>query len=180
MGTLLQVAGVAVLWILLFGFNDWAFWYFDSAHVISWVFLPAALRLLGVMLFGWRAALGLFFGALATNGAAFENSMAQSLTVAALSGLGALTALHLTMHILKMPLTLHGLTPRRLAVFALIGALCNVVPHNLFFWAIGLLPDPFSGLVPMFVGDLTGILIVLYTLRAALLLIERRMRVPAP
>lgn len=180
MGPLLQVAGVAALWFVLFRFNDWAFGYFDHAQVISWVFLPAALRLLGVMLFGWPAALGLFFGALATNGAAFADSIAQSLIVVALSGLGALAALHLTTRILQMPLTLHGLTPRRLAVFALVGALCNVVPHNLFFWTIGLQPNPFAGLVPMFVGDLAGILIVLYTLRAALLLIERHMRVPTP
>ncbi|MEJ8857460.1 hypothetical protein WKW79_23015 [Variovorax robiniae] len=180
MASVLQVAGVAALWFVLFSLNDWAFGYLDQAHVISWVFLPAALRLLGVLLFGRWAALGLFLGALATNGTAFGHSMAQSVSVAALSGLGALGALHLTTRILQVPPTLRGLTAGRLAVFAVVGALCNVIPHNLFFWAVGLQPNPFVGLVPMFIGDLAGIVIVLYGLRGVLLLIERRMRVRTP
>ena len=180
MAAVFQVAGVAALWVALFRLNDWAFGYFDQAQVISWVFLPAALRLLGVLVLGQRAALGLFFGALATNGAAFEHSIAQSVSVASISSLGALGAIHLTTRLLQVPPTLRGLTAGRLAVFAVVGALCNVVPHNLFFWTVGLQPNPFVGLVPMFVGDLAGIVIVLYTLRGVLLLIGRRMRVRAP
>lgn len=178
---LLQSVGTAVAWVLLFHLNEYLFGAFDLAKVlISWVFLPAAVRLLSVMLFGWRGALGLWLGTLLTNGASYEGLSLMSLTVATLSALGPLVAVYVAMRWLRVPLNLRGLTASELTVFAVVGALCNVVPHNLFFWSIGMTSSPFGGLVPMFIGDLLGTVLVLYTLRFALVTLERFVRFPTP
>ena len=177
MAAALQVVGTAVAWVILFNLNAWFFGYFDWAHVISWVFLPAAVRLLGVMALGVRGAAGVFLGTLWTNDAVFGNHLGVSLFVATLSAMGPLIAVHLSARILRVPLDLQGLTSGQLTVFALMGALCNVIPHNLFFWSAGLASSPGS-LGAMFVGDLVGTVLVLYSLRGLLLMLERLAKNP--
>ena len=165
--------------MLLFRLNAWAFGYFEwAAAVISWVFLPAAVRLLSVMLLGRRGAMGLWIGTLITNEAVFGGDKFESIAVATLSATGPLVAVYLTMRWLKVPLNLRGLTTPHLTIFAIVGAFCNVIPHNLFFWLAGITPNPFGGLIPMFVGDVAGTVIVLYTLRGLLVASGRFVRFP--
>lgn len=161
--TVLQVLGTAAVWLGLFRLNEWLFGYVGLSLVISWVFVPAAVRLLSVMMFGVRGALGLWIGALLTNHA-FASTW-QSLVVAFLSSGGPLLAMYIGRHWLRLPASLHGLTAGKLFQLSVFAALCNAVPHNVFFWTIDLRPDPLSGIGPMFIGDLLGILLVLYTLR---------------
>ncbi len=175
----LQVGVALCAWLVLFSLNGWLLAYFDWAPVISWVFLPAAARLLSVMLFNWRGALGIWLGTLLTNGAVFGGHPYQSQAVAAMSALGPLVAVYLTTRWLQVPMSLRGLTVSQLVVFSLVGAVCNVVPHNLFFWAIGITSSPVVGLIPMFIGDILGIVVVLYLLRAVLIATERFARFPA-
>ena len=40
---------VALLWVLLFRLNRWAFSSIDVTVFISWIFLPAAIRMLAIM-----------------------------------------------------------------------------------------------------------------------------------
>mgnify|MGYP003584127937 CR=1 FL=1 len=177
-----QIVGTATAWYLLFHLNEFLFGSFDWAKVfISWVFLPAAARLLSVMLFGWRGALGLWLGTLLTNEGSYGGGLSpMSLTVATLSATGPLIAVQLTMHGHRVPMNLRGLTAGQLTVFAVVGALCNVVPHNVFFWLAGMTSSPVGGVVPMFVGDLLGTVLVLYALRFALVTLERFVRFPTP
>lgn len=64
--------------------------------------------------------------------------------------------------------------PAGVRVLAVLSALCNVLQHNLFFWLAGIRADPFGGLLPMFAGDLAGIVVVLYAARLVLRLVDRR------
>jgi len=177
----LQVCMTACVWVIVFRLNTWFFGAFEWAElVINWIFLPAAVRLLSVMLFGWRGALGIWFGTMyLTHGTVFESNLFEALGVATLSALGPLVAVSLTMRHLKIQLDLQGLTANRLVVFAVVGALCNVIPHNLFFWIIGIAANPFDGVFPMFIGDILGTVIVFYTLRSLLVALERFMQRPS-
>lgn len=169
---LLQVLGTVGAWIGLFKLNAWFFGYFEWTQEISWIFLPAAVRLLCVMLFNWRGALGLWLGTLVTNEPEFGNDLLQSLVVATISATGPLTAMYFTMRYLKVSMDLRELTAGKLTVFAFVAALCNAAPHNLFFWVTGHASSPFTGLIPMFVGDIAGTVLVLYLLRGALVATE--------
>jgi hypothetical protein len=155
-------AGVAIAWVVLYEINSWLFSDLHISGFISWIFLPAAIRMLAVMIGGWAGALGLFVGALLTNLELLRYEPFNVLVMAALSALGPLLAVYLCTRWLKLPNDLTGLQRSQLLVFAAVGAVFNAFPHNLYFYMTGLSPDAWSGILPMFVGDLVGALAVLY------------------
>jgi hypothetical protein len=159
---ILFVMGVTIAWIALFQLNNLLFSDINLSSFISWIFLPAAIRMLAVMINGWAGALGLFFGAILTNLSQLDLEPFNVLVLAGLSALGPLAAVHLCTRWLQLPVDLAGLKRSQLLVLAVVGAIFNVFPHNLFFYMTGMSDDAWSGVLPMFVGDLAGTLIVLY------------------
>ena len=165
---------VALLWVLLFRLNQWAFSSFEITVFITWVFLPAAIRMLAVMACGWVGALGLFAGALFTNQTNSSGGLTDGLVLAFLSAAGALVAFWCCTRLLRLPSNLTGLTARQLLVFAITGAMFNAVPHNIYFYLSDRMASPIEGLVPMFLGDLLGTVVVLYAVSFALRLMFKR------
>ncbi len=165
---------VALLWLLLFRLNQWAFSSFEVTVFITWVFLPAAIRMLAVMVCDWVGALGLFAGALFTNQTDPTGELTDGLMLAFLSATGPLVAFWFCTRFLSLPSNLTGLTARQLLVFATMGAVFNAVPHNIYFYLSGRMASPIEGLVPMFFGDLLGTVVVLYAVSFALRLIFKR------
>ena len=165
---------VAMLWVLLFRLNRWAFSSFDVTVFISWIFLPAAIRMLAIMACDWVGAVGLFAGALFTNQADPTISLTDGIVLAFLSAIGPLLAFWFCTRLLRLPSTLTGLTAKQLLVFAAVGALLNAVPHNIYFYFSDRMTSPIEGLIPMFLGDLLGTLFVLYAASFALRLMFKR------
>ena len=159
---ILFALGVAIAWTALFQLNNLLFSDINLSSFISWIFLPAAIRMLAVMIGGWAGTLGLFCGAILTNLSQIELEPLNVLVLAGLSALGPLAAVHLCTRWLQLPVDFTGLQRSQLLVFAVAGAIFNVFPHNLFFYMTGMSDDAWSGVLPMFVGDLAGTLIVLY------------------
>ena len=170
---ILFVLGVALGWFALFELNTWLFSRIHLSGFISWIFLPAAIRMLAVMVGGWAGALGLFFGAILTNLSLLKYEPFNIVILAGLSTLGPLVAFNLCTRWLKLPQDLAGLQRSQLLVFAVAGAIFNTIPHNFYFYFTGLSPDAWSGVIPMFVGDLAGTLIVLYLASVALRLFAK-------
>lgn len=165
---------VALLWVLLFGLNQWAFSVTEVSSLISWIFLPAALRMLAVMVCDWVGAVGLFVGAMLTNQTDLTGGLGDGLVLAFLSATGPMLAFWFCTRLLSLSRDLSGLTATQLLVFASTGALLNAVPHNIYFYLSGRMTSPVEGLVPMFVGDLVGTLIMLYVASLALRFLSRR------
>lgn len=158
----LFVVVIAVLWVLLFQLNAWIFSGAFATTYVSWIFLPAALRMIAVMVGDWAGALGLFFGALITNFLAVDIDIITSLILASLSALGPVCAVYLCTRWLHLPNNLLGLQRTHLLVFATAGAIFNVFPHNMYFYLSGLADSAWEGVLPMLVGDIVGTLFVLY------------------
>ena len=161
--------GVAVAWYLLYHLNQWLFASFSVSEQVNWIFLPAAIRMLAVVLFGWAGVLGLFLGALVTNQLFGEVSPVSAVTVSALSALGPWLAFRVCTQWLHLPDDLAGLKPHHLLILSAVGAFFICVPHCIFFYLSGISPNLWSDLIPMFTGDLVGTLVMLY---AASLLIK--------
>lgn len=159
---MLYGTGVAVAWFLLFHFNNWLFSSISISPQVSWIFLPAAIRMLAVVLFGWSGVLGLFLGALFTNQLFGEVALVAAITVSALSALGPWLAFRTCTQCLKLPDDLAGLRPSHLLILSAVGAFFICVPHCIFFYVSGISPNLWSDLIPMFIGDLVGTLLVLY------------------
>ncbi len=174
---ILFVLVVALAWFALFELNAWLFSRIHLTGFISWIFLPAAIRMLAVMVGGWTGTLGLFLGAILTNLSLLKYEPFNIVMLAGLSALGPLVAFNLCTRWLKLPRDLAGLHHSQLLVFAVAGAIFNTFPHNLYFYFTGLSPDAWSGIVPMFVGDVAGTLIMLYLASLAVRLFTKGARV---
>lgn len=156
---LIHSVSVAMIWLFFYHFNAWAFAYFEHNPNVSWVFLPAGIRLLAVFVFGWSGVLGLFVGSIATN----ENDVdAYVIGLSSISALAPMLAVIICRWSLAIPKSLIGLTGLQLLVFAITGAMTNSFLSQLYFYTPNtsiLLPQNF---VPMFVGDILGTLIIFF------------------
>lgn len=158
----LAICFIALCWVLLFRLNEVFFESIGVSKYIAWIFLPAAIRMLSVMVFEWVGVIGLFFGALITSEPLLENNLSTALVLSALSALGPLAAVMICSKWLRLPRSLAGLGSRQICLFSLMGALFNVIPHNLYLYFSDKMSSPFEGLLPMFIGDLAGTAIVIY------------------
>ena len=159
----LPVGGVALAWVALFELNAYWFEFLAVSPYVGWIFLPAALRVLAVLLFKARGVLGLFLGALITNSPLWGAEWWDALALSAVSALSPALALWLGSRWLKLEPTLHGLNGRQLLTLSAIAALSSSALHALLFYAIEHdTPWP-NAMLSMTVGDFAGTLMVLYS-----------------
>lgn len=174
-GVLGPVALVASAFPALYAVNGlWADHLAWSSGV-TWLYLPAALRPLAVLLFGWRGVVGLFAGGLLTFATFEDMPPTQAMAVAGVSALAPWIAVTLMLRFLGVSPRLDGLTPRHLLMIAAGCAALSASLHNLVYWGADLHEDPFRGLLPMFIGDMLGTLVMLYGARG-LLRVHARLR----
>ena len=161
--SVMPVGGVALAWVALFELNaDW-FEFLAVSPSVGWIFLPAALRVLAVLLFKTRGVLGLFLGALITNASLWGAEWGDALALSAVSALSPALALWLGSRWLKLEPTLQGLNGRQLLTLSAIAALSSSALHALLFYAIEHdTPWP-NAMLSMTVGDFAGTLMVLYS-----------------
>jgi len=156
-----KAIGVAIAWTLLFKLNMWVFKSLEVNQFVSWIFLPAFIRILSVLLFGWAAVVGLIVGAIITSNPA-DAYHTTPYVLAMISGVGPMIAVRFCEYVLKLPPTLIGIRPSHLFIFALTGAFVNVSINGYYFTINQLPAHPITCLSPMFIGDMLGSLIMLY------------------
>lgn len=149
-------------YVFFFELNAWMFSQTKISDNISWVFLPAAIRMLAVLLFEWAGVAGLFLGSLAVILNLLVEQPGHALAQATLSSVPSLLAARVVQRSLVIEADLAGMTGRHLLVFGLAGGLMNSLVHTLYFAGREGSLAPFHGFVPMFVGDSIGTLLVLY------------------
>ena len=170
---LVHAAGVAAAWLVLFWLNDVLFAAVEVDAFTSWVFLPAAIRVVAVMLFGWAGIAGLFLGSCITIVPEVHFNWARAGAISLVSALAPLIAVRTCQGWLNLPDTLAGLNPRNLLLFALAGAAASVALHQFVFVLFDTRDDVLEGMVPMFVGDLLGTALVLFAASCAVRLVDR-------
>ncbi|MFN4116641.1 MAG: hypothetical protein ACK4F7_09120 [Inhella sp.] len=158
----------AALWVVCYWLNRCLLGFVALSETASWVFLPAAVRLLMVLLWRWQGALGLFLGTLLTNQTLVDLQWQQSLGVAAISSLAPWFAVLIGQRRYAIGSSLAGLTAAQLCAFAALSALISGGLHASCFAAIGISPELGSTVVAMAIGDFLGAMVVLYLLRFAL------------
>ena len=139
-------------------FNGWLFQQFELTAHISWIYLPAFLRVAYVLVFGpaWGFAT-IFLGSLLL-GDGFDENLLQSLTNAVASALGPVLALGLFRLLKERALQLSRLSD--LVQMCLLYAMLNALVHHAA-WTYQQ-PEQLmvvSQLPIMVIGDLAGALI---------------------
>ena len=160
---LFQLGVVTGLWIGLFALNGWLFDRLAFSEQVSWIFLPAALRMIAVLLAGWVGALGIFLGSVATSIYLLGlNDPDYILIVGGISAFAPTAALLLCARFWGTQLNLAGLSATHLLLLSTVSAGFTAVMHNVYFVFLGTVDAVASSTGAMFVGDLIGTLIVLY------------------
>jgi hypothetical protein len=160
---MLQAATISVVWVILYILNDWLFDHVAISLYASWVFLPAALRMLAVMLCGWVGVLGLFVGSVVTG--YYTHGMTDPGMLVVLAGLSALTPMMAFLVCTRWfgwRADLRGLNATQLVVLSTLVSLFGATLHNLHLLAIGAIETFGPTFMTMFVGDMVGTFIVLY------------------
>lgn len=172
-----MVAGTAVLFLAALFLNELLFSRLEFAPGISWVYLPAGVRLLCVLLFAEAGALGLLAASwlicflyffphdpLRAFAGGIMGALAPYLAYRALlaTGMGA---------------SLRGLDGKRLLGCALLFAVASPAMHHAWFALQGQHEGLLRSFLVMASGDLAGTLIVLYGARFILNLFPPK---PAP
>lgn len=170
---LVYVAITMCVFLALNWINELLFIRLEHSNGVNWIFLPAGIRLLGTLLFGFAGFVGLLLVSLYLNFYHFvfpDEVRALSGAIAAAGG--PYLAYLFAKHWFDLQPRLGGLTAQRLLF---TGVLCGIVSpafHHAFIWVQTGQVD-WLALTAMIVGDIAGILIVLYAAKGLILLADR-------
>lgn len=169
----------AILFLASLAVNEWVFTNLEFVRGINWIYLPAGVRLVCTLLFGAAGAVGLLIASwIACFFYFFPDDFVRSLMGGVIAALAPYLAYRWAQAALGLRSNLRNLTARRLAVCAVAYALMNACAHHLWFYFRGEHAGLLDGLAVMFIGDLSGSLIMLYTLKALLAALPRPHRPP--
>jgi hypothetical protein len=154
----------AVLFVGFFELNTWIFSSLEYSHGISWVFLPAGFRVILVLVLGTSGAVGLMLGSWYIDREMFGSSSEMlAIMNGVVSGFTPWVILkYLTMrHWLSQQL--QAMTTRQLLHMTFVFSAASAVSHQLL-WLVMERPNvnPWVDVWPMFFGNLTGALLMLY------------------
>jgi hypothetical protein len=162
------VLAITCAWCSTYYLNEWLFSQFTLIeNFISWVFVPAAIRVIAVLLAVWLGVIGLFLGSAVTFmfASGYEPMSMNILVLAAISSVAPMMALLTCAKYLNIQNSLKGLSASNLFVFCAVCAMFSVLPFNVAYYYFGFSINILDGIGPMFIGDFLGMLIVLYIIR---------------
>jgi len=171
----LIATGIAVGWVYCVAFNEFLFRHLDHNAWAGWVYLPAAMRIICVLLFARIGALGLVLGTFYTTQYAPQLDLLHSFLVAVTSGLAPLLAVWLCRRVFRIAPDLRGLRPVHILVLSILGAAMNACLINSVVALSGHPHFELLSVVIVFLGDLSGTAIVLFVLSTALALLMPRL-----
>lgn len=157
----MTVFGVAVVWLMFYTLNDWLFAQLAYTAHAHWIFLPAALRVLVVLLLGGEGAIGLMVGAYLTLPHESPNDLAFEIALALSSGLAPLAAVAFCQRLFKISYDLRGLRGSHIIALSVVSALANSVLLNIIMFASERHHGDGVLAATILVGDMLGAALVL-------------------
>lgn len=152
---------IALIWLGSFNLNMWLFSSLHHSERADWIFMPAALRILAVLIFAETGALGLAAGAYLTLSHAPTSPPAYEIAMAVTSGLAPLLGLQMCRWIAPLGKDLAGLNPKDIIILSIVTAVANSFLVNTCLALAGKFDKDMTQLATIFVGDIAGAAIVL-------------------
>jgi hypothetical protein len=168
--TITLIAFVASLWI-----NQEVFTNTSFVRGVNWIYLPSGVRLLSTLLVGVDGFWGLLIGGLLMDFFYwFPHDPVRAIAGAILGSLAPYVVYRLALEYYDLRASLTNLTPKRLLILAVAYSVANPLFHHLWFAMTGTTKNWFESFFSMFVGDLTGALIMLYGMKGILALLPKQ------
>jgi hypothetical protein len=167
------VAFTTVIFLGMNWVNELVFSGFEYSNGISWMFIPAGIRLLATLLFGFAGFEGLLLASIYLNFFHFNfHDDVRAWSGAVAGALGPYLAYLFAKHWFFLKPRLKGLTVPRLLFTGVLCGFMSPIFHHAFMWVeTGLVDWP--GLVAMIAGDMAGIFVVLLMAKGLFALAER-------
>lgn len=170
-----MVAATMLAFVAMLAANAWLFARFELVPGINWIYLPAGMRLLCVLLFGDAGVVGLLLVSwLVCFFYFFPDDYLRSFMGGVLAAAAPWLANRIAQQALGLRATLTNLSPPRLLACIVMYSVASPLLHHLWFAVHGDGKPLMHSFLVMFVGDLTGTLIVVYAVKGLLALL------PAP
>lgn len=170
---LVHVAITVFSFLTLNWINELLFSRLDLTNGVTWIFMPAGVRLLSTLFFGLAGLEGMFLVGVYLNFHHFMfHSDYRSWSGAIAGSLGPYLASLFAIHWFNLRSRFEELTALRLLF---TGALCGIMSpifHQTFMWVLTGAVD-WTALTAMIIGDTTGILIVLCLTKRVIAINER-------
>lgn len=164
---LVMVAAVAVTWICSFRLNQYAFASTMHTARAHWIFLPAGLRLLAVLVFAETGMFGIIIGSWVTVAGTTDLGISHELVLASCSGIAPYLAARQGRKFMAIPASLAGLSGQRILVLSLLSAACNAILLNTYLWLSSAVAE-IRQIWAVFIGDFAGTWLLLAVMAAAL------------
>lgn len=165
-----MVATSALLYVGFFHLNALIFSAFEHIEGVNWVFLPAGFRVLLVLGMGLPGATGILLGNCWLDRGNFtQDTLFLLLATGVVSGFTPWCVRYVMEKKHLLAQQLQQLSAHRLLQFVLAYAVANALAHQFVWWALkrpG--SNPWVDVWPMFVGDVIGALVILYSLKLML------------
>lgn len=173
--TQLGYVGITVIAFLALNWlNELLFIRLELSSGINWVFLPAGIRLLATLLFGFAGFVGLLLVGIYLNFQHFAFQDEARAVYGAVAGAGGPYLAYLfAKHWFDLGPRLRNLTAQRLLITGILCGVTNPAFHHAFMWVQTGVVD-WTGLAVMITGDIIGILVVLYIAKGLLSLTDPR------
>ncbi|MDH0093793.1 hypothetical protein N7373_20280 [Achromobacter mucicolens] len=171
----------AAAFLMSLAANEWLFTQSELVRGVNWIYLPAGVRLLATLLFGFAGATGLLVASwIACFVYFFPDDFVRSAVGGVIATVAPLGAYFLANEILGLGKNLRNLTPTGLLVCTVLYALLNSTLH--FAWAyLSAVPPPaLESLIAMFIGDASGALLVCYIVKGLLYVVQRQLSKSSP
>lgn len=165
-----MIALTVVVYLAMVATNEWLFTDFELTDGAFWIYLPAGVRLIFTLMFGGIGALGIFIAALiATRIYYFPYDFISSIADATACAIGPYIIYRFMAYRFNLRNgCLQNLTPSMLLGCSVAFAFANSVLQHSWLIPMGYTVQPYNSLIVMFIGDLLGTLIVLYTIKVLL------------
>jgi hypothetical protein len=170
-----SITGTLIAFLVSLWINQEVFTHTSFVRGINWIFLPSGVRLLSTLLVGFDGAIGLLLAGLITDFLYwFPHDPVRAIAGAFLGSMAPYLVYRFALEYYDLRASLTNLTPKRLLVLAVAYSIANPLFHHLWFALTGTTKDWFESFFSMFVGDLTGALIMLYVMKGILALLPKQ------
>lgn len=173
---LVAICGVALLWLAVFNVNMWLFSHAAFSERAHWIFLPAAFRIIAVLVLGLRGGLGLMLGAYLTLPHASPNDLNYEVLLSISSGVVPLIAVLFCKRFITINHDLSGLNGWHVIALSVSCAVANSAVLNALMWTMGKQQADIEAIAAIFVGDVLGAAIVLAAIALAMSVAVRSMQ----
>jgi hypothetical protein len=167
-----MVITTMLAFVAMLAVNEWLFTRLEFVPGINWIYLPAGMRLLCVLLFGNAGALGLLLVSwLVCFFYFFPDDYLRSFMGGVLAAAAPWIANRIAQQAFGLRASLSNLSPARLLACIVLYSVASPLLHHIWFAVHGGTEHLVRSFFVMFIGDLNGTLIVVYAMKGILTLL---------